>query len=176
MVGMLRKAGFVVHPIYEVWPSPRHQFIADPEWISLCGEKNWIVVTGDKRIETVPENRQAVIDAKAKVFLVNDSNSYPEEWAAAVIVGHYKMQEIIDGNRGPFFVNIRKRADGHIAKLRLPYGYLSPQTTAQTIVSETTQADGHTSSLTLSTPENESAANPEGPLPSKPGNLFGSGT
>jgi hypothetical protein len=172
MVGMLRKAGFVVHPIYEVWPSPKHQFVADPEWIKMCGEKNWIVVTGDKRIESVPENRQAVIDARAKVFLVNDSNSYPEEWAAAVIVGHYKMQEIIDGNRGPFFVNIRKRADGHIAKLRLPPGYTAPLTT-DVAVPPTTAANEESSKPQSLPPEGELPSESQPPLPSKPGNLFG---
>jgi hypothetical protein len=169
---MLRNAGFVVHPIYEVWPSPKHQFVADPEWISLCGEKNWIVVTGDKRIETVPENRQAVIDAKAKVFLVNDSNSYPEEWAAAVIVGHYKMQEIIDGNQGPFFVNIRKRADGHIAKLRLPYGYADPESTDRTSGPPADSPDESAQPSVSPKPEEESFPDPDVRLPGKPGNLF----
>lgn len=170
---MLRKAGFVVHPIYEVWPSPKHQFVADPEWIRLCGEKNWIVVTGDKRIESVPENRQAVIDARAKVFLVNDSNSYPEEWAAAVIVGHYKMQEIIDGNRGPFFVNIRKRADSHIAKLRLPPGYTAPEST-NVVVPATTSPDQESSNPQSPPSDDEKRSEPDPLLPGKPGNLFDS--
>jgi hypothetical protein len=169
---MLRDAGFVVHPIYEVWPSPKHQFVADPEWIRHCGEKNWIVVTGDKRIENVPENRQAVIDAKAKVFLVNDSNSHPEEWAAAVIVGHYKMQEIIDGNLGPFFVNIRRRADSHIAKLRLPYGYTPTQTPESASAPDTDSGGELLLPTSSSRPEGEQPSSPEAPIPSRPGNLF----
>lgn len=131
MTTILRGAGFVLHPIAEVYPNNAHKFINDPEWIKLCGENNWVVISGDKRLETVPENRQAVIDAKAKVFLLTDSNSFPEIWAAAVIVGRYKIQEIIDANPGPFFVNITKRADTHVARLRLPYGYVRPIHTSE---------------------------------------------
>ena len=127
MVTILRKAGFVFQTIYEVYPDNAHESVADPEWIKLCGEKNWIVVTGDKRIETVPENRQAVTAAKAKVFLLNDSNSKPEVWAAAVLLGHYKMQEVIDANSGPFFVTVGKRCDTHIQRPRRPFGFPEPE-------------------------------------------------
>ena len=124
---LLRRVGFKVRPIYEVYPGTAHERVSDPEWIKLCGENGWVAVSGDKRLETVPENRQAVIDAKAKVFVLTDSGSLPEIWAAAIIVGHYRMSEVIDGNSGPFFVNIGKRSDHHVARLRLPAGYTSPE-------------------------------------------------
>jgi hypothetical protein len=109
-----------------VYPNGRDQFIADPEWVKLCGERNWVIVSGDKRLETQPENRQAVIDAKVRVFILSDSESMPEQWAAAVIVGHYKIQEVIDGNVGPFFASIGLRADGHVTRVRFPRGYVNP--------------------------------------------------
>jgi hypothetical protein len=122
IIGILRQAGFVVHPIQEVYPE-RHQFISDPEWLQKCAENDWVIVTGDKRIESAPENRQAVIETRARVFILGDSNSVPEEWAAAIIVGHHRMQEILDANLGPFFVSVRKRADSIIERLRYPRGY-----------------------------------------------------
>lgn len=124
---ILRRAGFAVQSIYDVYPGNAHDSISDPEWISLCGANNWIAVTGDKRLETVPENRQAVIDARARIFLLTDSNSRPEVWAAAIIVGHYRMQDILEANVGPFFVNITRRADSHVSRLRLPPGYEAPE-------------------------------------------------
>lgn len=111
-----------MHPIQEVYPE-RHQFISDPEWLRKCAENDWVVVTGDKRIETVPENTQAVIETRARVFILGDSSSVPEEWAAAIIVGHHRMQEILDANLGPFFVSVRKRADSIIERLRYPRGF-----------------------------------------------------
>ena len=91
---------------------------ADPEWIAKCGQEDWIVLSGDKSIENVPENRQAVIDAKCKVFFFNDTNSLPEEWGAAVIVGRPKLYEIIERNNGPFFVTLQKHCRTHISSVR----------------------------------------------------------
>jgi len=126
MGAILRRAGFKVHPIYEVYEGTTHESVADPEWIKLCAARDWIAVTGDKKLEDVPENRQAVIDAKARVFLLSESNSPPEVWAAAIIIGRYKMEDIIEANSGPFFVNINKRSDAHVGKLRRPPGYQAP--------------------------------------------------
>jgi hypothetical protein len=117
LVAILRQAGFVFQTIYELYPNNAHESVEDPEWIKKCGENNWIVVTGDKRIETNVLNRQAAIDAKVKVFLLNDSNSKPEIWAAAILLGQYKMQDIIDGTQGPFFVTVGRRCDSHIHAL-----------------------------------------------------------
>jgi hypothetical protein len=90
----------------------------DPEWIAKCGLEEWIVLSGDKSIESVPENRQAVIDAKVKVFFFNDTSSLPEEWAAAVIVGRPRIFDIIERNNGPFFVTIDKNTRSHISSVR----------------------------------------------------------
>lgn len=130
MGAILRRAGFKVHPIYEVYAGTTHESVADPEWIKLCAARDWVAVTGDKRLEDVPENRQAVIDAKARIFLLSESNSPPEVWAAAIIIGRYKMEDIIEANSGPFFVNINKRSDSHVGKLRRPPGYQPPESSA----------------------------------------------
>jgi hypothetical protein len=94
----------------------------DTVWIERCRKENWIILTGDKEIERVPENRQAVIDAKCKVFFFNDTNSLGEEWAAAVIVGRKRIFEIIEKNNGPLFVTLLKEARGHISTPRFVAG------------------------------------------------------
>lgn len=127
MSDLLRRVGFEAHHIFEVYPGTQHEGIDDPEWIKLCGENGWVAVSGDKRLESVPANRQAVIDARAKIFVLTDSGSKPEIWGAAIIVGHFRMAEIIDGNEGPFYVSVGKRADGHISRPKLPSGYEPPQ-------------------------------------------------
>jgi hypothetical protein len=94
----------------------------DPEWIAKCGSEEWVILSGDKSIELVPENKQAVIDAKAKVFFFNDTNSLPEEWAAAVIVGRPRIFQIIDRNNGPFFVTLEKNTRSHVSGIRFVGG------------------------------------------------------
>jgi hypothetical protein len=91
---------------------------ADPLWIKRCAKEEWIILSGDKRIEVVPENRQAAIDGKCKVFLFDDTNSKTEEWAGAILVGRQRIFEIIERNDGPFFVTINKFAKSHISRPR----------------------------------------------------------
>jgi hypothetical protein len=168
MINILRRAGIVFQTIYEVYPNNAHESVLDPEWIKKCGENNWIVITGDKRIETVPENRQAVLDAKVKVFLLNDSNSKPEVWAAAILLGQYKMQDIIDGTSGPFFVTVGRRCDSHVQRPRRPIGYeeVSPPSEESVSVPQSTVSENAVPKGVDGQKEQDQ------PPPSKPGLLF----
>lgn len=120
MASMLRRVGLKVRTIYQVYPRNKHQKVKDPQWIAKCGEKGWIAISGDKRIEKNVENKQAVIDAKCKLFLLTDTNSLPEEWAAAVILGREKMSSVVRKNQGPFFATISRRSDSHVSNARFP--------------------------------------------------------
>lgn len=90
----------------------------DPVWIARCGRENWIVLSGDKAIERVPENREAIIEAKCKVFFFKDTNIRSEEWAATVIVGRDRLFQIIENNNGPLFVTIDKQSRSRISSVR----------------------------------------------------------
>jgi hypothetical protein len=120
MAAMLRRVGIDVKTIYQVYPKKKHQSVKDPQWIAKCGEKGWIAISGDKRIEKNVENKQAVIDAKCKIFLLTDTNSLPEEWASAIILGREKISNVVRKNEGPFFATISKRSDSHVTHARFP--------------------------------------------------------
>jgi hypothetical protein len=75
----------------------------DPVWIAECARRNWTVITGDRRIEKVPENREAVIQSGCKVFLLTDSNSKPLIWASAIIVAAERMRQLVARHDGHFF-------------------------------------------------------------------------
>jgi hypothetical protein len=79
-----------------------------------------VIVTGDKAIETDPINRQAVIDFKAKVFLLEENNSRAVEWASAIIVCRRRLVAVAHENEGPFFASVRKNSNGLISKVRRP--------------------------------------------------------
>ena len=120
MAAMLRRVGLKVKTIYQVYPKKKHENVKDPQWIARCGKEGWIAISGDKRIEKNVENKQAVLDAKCKLFLLTDSNSLPEEWASAVILGQEKMSRVVRKNKGPFFATIYKRSDSHVTNARFP--------------------------------------------------------
>src|ERR1022692_3581342 len=120
MASLLRRVGLKVRTIYQVYPKKRHENVKDPQWIAKCGKEGWVAISGDKRIEKNVENKQAVIDAKCKLFLLTDTNSRPEEWASAVILGREKISSVVRKNPGPFFATISKRSDSHVSNARFP--------------------------------------------------------
>ncbi len=120
MATLLRRVGMKVKTIHQVYPKRKHEEIKDPEWIARCGKEGWVAISGDKRIEKNVVNRQAVIDAKCKIFLLTDTNSMSEEWAAAVILGRVKMATVIRKNDCAFFSTISKQSDSHVSHARFP--------------------------------------------------------
>lgn len=96
------------------WP---HDML-DTDWIAECGRNGWAIISGDKKIAIIPEERQAVIDAKAKVFMFDDSHdTRTEDWAAALLVARHRLIEIADSTNGPLFVTIKPcRVHGHLTQ------------------------------------------------------------
>jgi hypothetical protein len=88
----------------------------DEEWISHCAEHEWVIISGDKTIARDPHERQAVINGKCKVFMLDDSDVTPtEDWAAALVTARQKIVEIVLRTNGPYFVLIKPcRASGHV--------------------------------------------------------------
>jgi hypothetical protein len=80
----------------------------DPTWIRFCGEKDWPIVTKDKRLETDPVNRQAVIDAQARVFILDEGGVRGIVWASALIVSRDRIYDIVRAHKGPFFSTVKR--------------------------------------------------------------------
>lgn len=125
MPDLLRKAGLRIVCHDDEFADDR---TPDPIWIKHCAAKDWLILTGDKAIETDPINRQAVIDHKAKVFLLDENCSRALEWASAIIVGRRKLVEVAHANDGPFFASIKKNVNGVVTKFRRPCSLTGPQT------------------------------------------------
>jgi PIN like domain len=85
----------------------------DPNWIEDSSRRGWAIISGDKGIEYDGINRQAVETAKAKVFLLTDTQSRGAEWAAALVLARHKIVKIATENEGPFYCTIEKGKDDH---------------------------------------------------------------
>lgn len=90
----------------------------DDEWIPQCAANGWVIITGDKAIETDPINLKTVEDSAAKVFITSDTNSKAEEWAAAIIVGRRKLARVVEYNNGAFCVDVDRHATNHVSSER----------------------------------------------------------
>lgn len=114
----LSEFGFTVKACSRIFPKN----MPDVEWIAECAKQNWVILSGDKSIEEVPAERQAVIDGKCKVFMFDDSNSKAEEWIAAILVGRLRITHLVENSDGPFFVTIRKFGYSHFSSPRFVPG------------------------------------------------------
>lgn len=88
----------------------------DKDWIQLCAHHQWVIISGDKEISRVPEERQAVIDGCCKVFMLEDSgNTRTEDWAASLLVARQYIIETVLRTNGPYFSLVKPcRVRGHI--------------------------------------------------------------
>jgi hypothetical protein len=111
---LLKKVGMKIEVLHSYFPAET----PDDEWIPQVVAKGWVILTGDKAIETDPINLKAVEDSAAKVFITADTNSKAEEWAAALIVGRRKLARVAEYNNGAFFVDVDKHATSHVSPER----------------------------------------------------------
>ena len=114
----LEEHGFQVKACNRMFPDTT----PDVEWIAECAKEDWIILSGDKSIEEVPSERQAVINGKCKVFMFDDTNSKSEEWVAAILVGRQRIADLVENSDGPFFLTIRKFGHSHFSSPRFITG------------------------------------------------------
>lgn len=88
----------------------------DPEWIADATHRGWVIISGDKGIRDDGINRHAVIKARAKVFLLTDTESRGAEWAASLVMARLKILKIAAENTGPFYCVVEKGHDNHVRK------------------------------------------------------------
>jgi hypothetical protein len=115
---LLRDAGISVevHKRYFLADAP------DPERIADCTQRGWAIISGDKGIELDGVNRQAVVTARSKVFILADTTSRCVDWAASLVIARQKILKIVEDNEGPFFCNVEKGNDEHVGKVRFLEG------------------------------------------------------
>lgn len=129
---------------------------ADHEWIPKCAANGWVIISGDKGLEKVALNVQAVTSSCAKVFLLTDSNMKGIEWAASIITGRHRMRKIIEENNGPFFATVGKGHDIHVGRPRF-VGTGGPKPKAEAIPPEKVAE----TSVSIQQVEEDSSANSE---------------
>ncbi len=116
MPQLLQEAGITVQ-----WHSQRFtDTTQDDVWIRDVAKQGWIIVSSDKGLETDPDNRLAVIESKAKVFILEENNARAVHWASALIVSRDRIYEAVNDNEGPFYMNVLRKSTSLVWKFRVP--------------------------------------------------------
>jgi uncharacterized protein with PIN domain len=108
MAGALRKAGLNI----EIHDDHFAQNAEDPEWLTACGKKNWIVVTRDERIRYRVAERQAIRRAKVRAFVLAAQGDLRAEMLAEIFLKALpKIRRTVKKQKPPFIAKISRGGD-----------------------------------------------------------------
>jgi len=108
MAGALRKAGLNI----EIHDDHFAQNAEDPEWLTACGKKNWIVVTRDERIRYRVAERQAIRRAKVRAFVLAAQGDLRAEMLAEIFLKALpKIRRTVTKQKPPFIAKISRGGD-----------------------------------------------------------------
>jgi uncharacterized protein with PIN domain len=108
VAGALRKAGLNI----EIHDDHFAQNAEDPEWLTACGKKNWIVVTRDERIRYRVAERQAIRRAKVRAFVLAAQGDLRAEMLAEIFLKALpKIRRTVKKQKPPFIAKISRGGD-----------------------------------------------------------------
>ncbi len=112
MAAVLRAAGLKV----EIHDDHLPQDAEDPEWLTLAGKNNWIVITRDERIRYRRAQMEALRRARVRAFvLVARGNLRAEALAEILLRAVPQIRETVQLKKPPFIAKIWR--DGSVAVL-----------------------------------------------------------
>jgi hypothetical protein len=94
----LHEAGLIVRTLAEVYGEQAAQQAEDADWLSLAGERGWVVLCKDDRIRRRPAELQALADGKVRVFCLTNAHLTFSEQASYFLVNQHR---IIQASRKP---------------------------------------------------------------------------
>ena len=82
------------------------QTTLDVEWISHCGEKQWIIVSSDKNIKKNPLEIQAVLNAKVAAFFFTSASISSQQQIEAFSKALKRISNFVLNQERPFIARI----------------------------------------------------------------------
>jgi len=78
----------------------------DEDWLRIVGERNWVVLTKDKKIASRPLELLAVAQGNVRLFAFVDGDVPGVVVAQAFVNALENMQRFIRGNQAPFIAKV----------------------------------------------------------------------
>ncbi len=100
----LRNAGALV----EIHDDHFSQDINDKDWLMIVGERNWVVLTKDKKIASRPLELLAVAQGNVRLFAFVGGDVSGVVVAQAFVNALENMQRFIRGNQAPFIAKVHQ--------------------------------------------------------------------
>jgi len=123
----LRNVGATV----EIHDDHFSQDINDEDWLRIVGERNWVVLTKDKKIASRPLELLAVAQGNVRLFAFVDGDVPGVVVAQAFVNALENMQRFILGNQAPFIAKVHQSGLVKSCKNRKELLKMLPKTTSQ---------------------------------------------
>lgn len=98
----LREQGLKVVVHDDVFP----QGTPDADWLPQVGVRGWIVVTKDARIRYRTNERDALVRAGVRAFVLRGGNLTGEQMATALVKALPKIRRLIRKQAAPFIAGV----------------------------------------------------------------------
>lgn len=105
----LRAAGWNVISMRERYGSVTAQDLADIDWIRDASAAGEVLLTGDKAIAKRPLEARAVVDAKARVFALGNSQLTGQMKAQRFLDRESAIFRRVNNQYGPYVVSVSER-------------------------------------------------------------------
>lgn len=80
----------------------------DEEWLAEAGRQNWVVLTRDTRIRYHPNEKQALINSRVRVFVLTAKGLKGQEMADLLVKRLAKIQKIAEELPAPFIASVTR--------------------------------------------------------------------
>ena len=85
------------------------QDAADPEWINLCSDKNWIAITRDAKIRYNSVILDAIKNSHVGIFILTSKTLTGEEQAQVIVKAYKKIAKFQVTHPRPFVARISQQ-------------------------------------------------------------------
>ena len=122
----LRNAGALV----EIHDDHFKQDIEDKDWLRIVGERNWVVLTKDKKIASRTLELEAVAEGNVRLFAFVDGDVSGVVVAQAFVNALENMRGFMRGNPAPFIAKVHQSGMVKSCKKRKELLKMLPKTTS----------------------------------------------
>jgi len=90
----------VVHPGHVHCPIPRGAL--DSQWLPIVGERDWLLISRDKRLRTKPAEKIKLIDAEIRAVVLTGAGNMSRWEQLRLVVRFWDQIEALTSQTGPF--------------------------------------------------------------------------
>lgn len=103
--GALRNIGWSVRALFEVYGETEEEKVADERWITEATASGWVLLMKDESIRMKPAERDAILAARARAFVVTNQAINGQRLAEHYVVNQHRIVQRCR-KPGPYIVGV----------------------------------------------------------------------